>query len=730
MTKASHMKNNDNLPRPNHLRRSVLSLSLHAALAGVAFSGNSAHAQQGGPATDDKTLTTVTVSGTAIAETATGKVDGYVAKRSASATKTDTPLIETPQSVSVVTADQIEAQGSTSLREVLGYTPGVGIQGNGYRDADNIVLRGFSVDNSSIRRDGLRSPSNTFTGTQEPFGLERVDVLRGAASLLYGAAEPGGIVNLVTKRPTAETLHEISVEAGSYQRKQVTGDFGGALNEDGSLTYRFTALKRNSNTFIDFVPDNRLYVAPALTWKPSADTSITLLAQYQKSRYNRQWGVAPEGSLLYNPNGILPPGRNLGEPTDKKEDTHKNIAVLISHKLNEQTSLNFAARHSDALMHWNYAGRDSLLDDLRTLTRFAVQRMEHVKAWTVDAYLQSDFNTGALAHKVVVGVDGSDADNRRLRAYQFIAPLDLFAPVYGAKPYGDDGSDGYRRKERLVGVYAQDQIKVDQRWVAVVGARHDDVKYRNSDYFVTDWSEEKNSATTGSAGLVYLADGGVAPYVSYSQSFQPQSDSDRLGNRFKPTKGTQYEAGVRYQPPGSNTLLSAALYQLTQSNVLSPDPVDTDYSVQLGEVRARGLELEARTDISRALRLITSYTYTDAKITKASAADQASVGSRQPNTPRNMASAWADYQFSALGLPGLRLGGGVRYVGSTVSSGENYHVPAYTVVDAGLNFQQAHWKYALNVKNLADRSYLAECGSGYCNYGDPRQVLVTATYHW
>ncbi|MYM83334.1 TonB-dependent siderophore receptor [Duganella sp. FT50W] len=724
------MKNNDIPSRPNHPCRSVLSLSLHAALMGAACSGSWAYAQQGGHATDEKTLTTVTVSGSAIAETATGKVDGYVAQRSGSATKTDTPLIETPQSVSVVTADQIEAQGSTSLREALGFTPGVGIQGNGYRDADNIVLRGFSIDNSSIRRDGMRSPSNTFTGRQEPFGLERIDVLRGAASLLYGAAEPGGIVNLVTKRPTTESLHEISVEGGSYQRKQVTGDFGGALSDDGSLAYRFTALKRNSDTFIDFVPDNRWYVAPALTWKPSATTSITLLAQYQKSRYNRQWGVAPEGSLLYNPNGKLPAGRYIGEPTDKKEDTHKNIAALISHKLDEQTSLNFSVRHSDALMHWNYAGRNSLQDDLRTLNRFAVNRMEHVKAWTTDAYLQSAFVTGALAHTVVVGINASDADNRRLSAYQLIAPLDLFTPVYGAKPYGDDGNDGYRRKERLTGFYVQDQIKADQRWVAVVGARHDDVKYRNSDYFVTDWSEEKNSATTGSAGLVYLADGGVAPYLSYSQSFQPQGDSDRLGKRFKPTKGTQYEAGVRYQPPGSHTLLSAAVYQLTQSNVLSPDPVDNDYSVQLGEVRARGVEFEARTNISRDLRLISSYTYTDAKITKASAADQASVGLRQPNTPRSMASAWADYQLSVFGLPGLRLGGGVRYIGSTLSSGDNYRVSAYTVADAGLNYQRGHWKYALNVKNLADRSYLAECGSGYCNYGDPRQVLVTATYRW
>ncbi|NRR34221.1 TonB-dependent siderophore receptor [Oxalobacteraceae bacterium] len=710
-------------------QRSVLSLSLQAALLGVTLTASLAQAQQDG-ASGDKTLAPVLVTGAAIAETATGQVTGYLAKRSATATKTDTPLIETPQSVSVVTADQIEAQGAKSLRDVVGYTPGVGAQGNGYRDADNLILRGFAVDNGSIRRDGLLSPGNTFTGSSEPFGLERVDVLRGAASLLYGAAEPGGIINLVTKRPTTESLHDIGLETGSYKRKQITGDFGGALNEDGSLAFRLTVLKRNSDTFIDFVPDNRLYIAPALTWKPSAATSVTLLAHYQKSRYNRQWGVAPEGSLLFNPHGKLPRELYIGEPGDSKQDTHKSYAVLVEQKLNEQNRFNFSLRHSDVKMNWDYAGRDSLADDLRTLNRFGVKRMEQVKAWTMDSNLQSYFSTGALAHQVVVGVDASDADNQRVRRYQFIAPLDIFAPVYGSQPYGDDGADGYKRKQRAVGLYAQDQIKFDQRWVAVLGARRDQVKISGSSYFADSWSSETNKANTGRLGLVYLADNGLAPYLSFSQSFQPEGDVDRLGKRFKPTKGDQYEAGVRYQPKNSNTMLSAAVYQLTQSNVLSPDPVNTDYSVQLGEVRARGLELEAHADLSRALRLIASYTYTDAEITKASAADPGSLGLRQPNTPRSMASAWADYQFSAAGLPGLRAGGGVRYVGSTVSAGGSYKVPSYTVLDAGVNFQQGHWKYALTVKNLGDRHYIAECGGGYCNYGDPRQVLLSANYRW
>lgn len=664
-------------------------------------------------------------------ETATGPVIGYVARRSITGTKTDTPLLETPQSITVITSDQIEAQGSRSLRDVVGYAPGVGTQSNGYRDTDNLTLRGFTIDNASIRRDGLRSPSNTFTGTQEPYGLERVDILRGAASLLYGSAEPGGLINLVTKRPSSDSLHEVGVETGSYNRKQATADLGGVLNDDGSLSYRLTLLGRRSGTFIDDVPDDRVYVAPALAWKPSSDTRITLLTYYQQSKHNRQWGLPPETSLLPNPNGQAPRERNIGEPGDLHEDTQTSATVLFEQALSAQSSLNITLRHSDVDMSWHYAGRDTLQPDLRTLTRYAAKRMEKVSAWTLDANLQSRFDTGPLAHQWVVGVDGSSSDNRRTRYYQLIDPIDIYNPVYGAQPYGDDGKDGYKQKTRSLGLYAQDQIKVDKRWLLLLGVRHDSVKIDQSDYFDVAWSSERSSATTGRAGLVYLADNGLAPFVSFSQSFEPVGDKDRQGSRFKPTKGEQYEVGVRWQPSGSNTLLSASLYQLTQSHLQVPDPVDPDnFSIQTGKVRSRGLELEARTDVTRDLRLIASYTYTDARTVEASAAQPDALGRRQPNTPYNQLAAWADYQLVAWGLPGLRLGLGMRFVGDTAAADASYVVPAFTVFDAGLSYERGGWRYGLNFKNLTDRTYFAECGNGYCNYGDPRKALLTAQYRW
>lgn len=664
-------------------------------------------------------------------EAATGQVIGYVAKRSATATKTNTALLETPQSISVITKDQMEAQGARSLRDAIGYTPGIGAQSNGYRDTDNVVMRGFAIDNSSIRRDGLRSPSNTFTGSQEPYGLERIDILRGAASLLYGAAEPGGIINLVTKRPTSESLHEIGAEVGSYDRKQLTADFGGMLNDDASLTYRLTLLGRKSDTFIDYVPDDRVYIAPAIAWSPTDSTRITLLTYYQKNKLNRQWGVPPEASILSNPNGRVPRHRHIGEPSDSREDTQKSATLQLEHAFSEQTKFNFSLRRSVVDLSWNYVGRDTLQSDLRTLTRFSVRRMEKVTGWTMDTNLQTKLETGPIEHQFVLGLDSRSSRHQRTRAYQFIDPIDIFTPVYGAQAYGDDGEDGYRQTIRMTGVYLQDQMKIDQHWVLLLGARHDQVKINESDYFVEDWQGERSRATTGRAGLVYLAENGVAPFISFSQSFEPIAGIDRQGKRFKPTDGDQYEVGVRWQPQGSNALLSASLFQLTQSNVQVPDPVDPDnYSIQAGKIRSRGLELEARGEVVRNLRLIAAYTYIDARTIKASPVQPEAEGLRQANTPYNQASLWADYQFASLGLPGLRVGVGARYTGSTVAANADYIVPAFTIIDAMLSYETSSWRYGLNIKNLTDKNYIAECGSGYCNYGDPQKVLLSAQYRW
>ena len=245
-------------------------------------------------------LPMVSVRDNADAETAAGPVRGYVARRSATGTKTDTPIVETPQSVSVVGAEEMETLKAQSLQDVLGYVAGVARNEAADRTTDQFFLRGFQAtsDLGNHYRDGMRFGVTRYDGRQELYGLERVEVLKGAASVLFGAGGPGGIINTVSKRPTTQALHEINVEAGSFSRKQVSGDFGGALDDDGVWSYRLTALKRDSDTFIDYVPDNRSFVAPALTWRPNAATSLTLLADYQKDRTVNVYGMPAEGTVL------------------------------------------------------------------------------------------------------------------------------------------------------------------------------------------------------------------------------------------------------------------------------------------------------------------------------------------------------------------------------------------------------------------------------------------------
>lgn len=681
-----------------------------------------------------ETLAEVRVTAAALRETAWGPVDGYVATRSAAGTKTDTPIVETPQSLSVVTADQIDAQQPASLVDALAYTAGVVRTEGSDRTTDSFVIRGFEAGatQGSMYRDGSKFMVNAYDGQQELYGLERIEVLKGAASLLYGTAAPGGVINTVSKRPTTEPLHELGIEFGSYNRKQLKGDFGGALNEEGTLSYRLTGLVRDSDTFIANVPDDRRFLAGSIRWQPTSATSLTLQAEYLRNHTNYSYGLPSEGTIAPNINGRIGSRFFNGLPGyDKYDGTNTAVGYLFEHAFSSGLKLRNSARafRSEVDFPSSYGG--GLSDDQRsTGYRGAQDRTDFSRAYTTDTSLEYSFDTGRVSHTLLAGMDTTSQFHSTRRANRDVnEPLDYFTPDYRytlgpAVPftyYPDESA-------RNAGLYLQDQMKIDQRWVLLLGGRHDKASSRQMPIDgVTPNSKEKTSATTGRVGMVYLADNGLAPFVSYSQSFQPQSGIDRGGARFKPTKGDQYEAGLRYQPRGSETLLSAAIYQLTQQNVLSTDPVDTNFSVQTGEVRSRGLELEARTRIGKSVNLIAAYAYTDARVTADT--DAAKVGQRRGAVPYHTVSAWGEYDFGAAGMPGLKAGVGARYIGSTLGLYVSGVVPAYTVIDAMVSYQAGPWRYALNVSNLADKAYVASCTYG-CFYGERRKAVASATYRW
>ncbi|MBS7544134.1 TonB-dependent siderophore receptor [Ancylobacter oerskovii] len=666
-----------------------------------------------------------------------GPVDGYLATTTSSATGVATPILETPQSISVVTADQIKDQNATSLTDTLLYTPGVVAQSGAFsRMVDDLMLRGFNIADgaSGMLRDGMQFQSNVYGGGQEPYGLERVEVLRGPASILYGQMTPGGVVNAISKRPTEETLREVNLEYGTYDTTQVSADFGGKLNEDGTLTYRLTGLYRDGENWVEDTPDDKVYIAPALTWKPDEDTSLTLLASYQ--HVNTRFATP----LQYDDvsTGNIPRNAFLGiEGFDTYQGDVYTTAALFEHRFDNGIVFRSNNRYYAADVNWDYmiGNLAPLAATGGLLARLAQARDDSSYGVTSANSLEFTFDALGAGHTVLAGFDYylRSYDTHRYRASSYsLLDLDTGVSIGGPNVnYAiDRGSDTLASQ---YGVFIQDQIKFGDHWVLLVGGRNDWADSSTTSYQTGVETTQDDSAFTGRAGLVYLFDSGLAPYVSVSQSFQPQAGLNyATGDALEPSKGLQYEAGVRYQPAGQNLLLSAAVYDIKQTNVVTYDALG--YSYQQGEVHSRGFEFEARGEVGR-LELIAAYSYTDATVTES--ADPTEIGQQVALVPRNAASFWANYALDDLGLRGVKIGAGVRYIGTTYLTDSDFDVPAYTLVDAmasvdlgAYNPKLAGTTLKVNANNLFDKQYYTCVSTDGCRYGEPATVIATLTYKW
>ncbi len=686
-------------------------------------------------------LPAVTVTAATDTETATGPLSGYVARRAAAGSKTDTAIIDTPQSVSVVTSDELRSRQAETLSQALNYTPGVTTQPTSFsRTADRFRIRGLDVEsaNSGSMRDGLRLQSNSYDGIQEPYGLERVEVLRGAASVLYGQLSPGGVVNAVSKRPTSEPIRELGLQLGNHNRRQLTADFSGPVAGSDMLDYRLTMLGRDSNTADRYIPDDKLYIAPALTWRPSADTSLTLLSFYQKT--NTRFSAPLPYQLVEGiGNGPHTIGRGdfIGEPHyDKMKGEMFTLGYELKHALNASTRIHHSLRFFESKVTWNYlqaqtsAAAIDAAASTGVLRRQYSDRREHAKSLTSDTRVEWNGKLLGAEHTLLAGMDvyRMDYDSQNFRANT--ASLNLGSYNYGQPVVVNRDpalNRGSRRKTTQAGLYVQDQVNLGDRWTILAGLRRDWAQQDQTAHRDGSNAVQKDEATTWRTGVVYKAPNGLAPYLSYSESFFPVSVSEVSGQSFRPTKGKQYEAGVRYQPDGSRMLLSAAVYELVQDNVLKFNAGQNAYR-QTGQVRSRGFELEAKAEVSRALSVIASYAYTDARTTRSTIASE--IGQRSEDTPYHQAAIWADYNFAAWGMPQLRLATGVRYKGTTRASGIATPMPVYTLVDAMLGYRiDAHWDLSVNVSNLMDKKF-TNCEYAICHYGDARQASANLTYRW
>jgi len=677
-------------------------------------------------------------------ETAAGPVNGYVAKRTATGSKSDTPLIEIPQAISVVTADQIEAQAAQTLEQAVLYSPGATVGSNGpSTEHDFVFTRGFTARQFL---DGTQLYASYITGAQlrlETYGLERIEILKGPSSGLYGQIEPGGLVNLVTKRPAADMINEARLQIGSFNRYQGSFDVGGAIDADGTLLVRLTGLARESDTQSDYMKDSRRFIAPAVTWKPDDRTTLTILGHYQHDDGGgRAQPLPPAGTIDPNPNGKVPLNRFMGEPDfdGMKRDQYR-IGYFFEHRFSDGFALRQNLSYARAKVHENFSYTDffgTFLTDLRTVDRTAWDDRNAIDIWTVDNQVEGRFDTGAARHKLLVGFDARWVKDDWTFSSAPMATLDVFNPVYG-QPIGDFTTYILQReKDRQFGLYAQDQIAMDRLRVTL-GGRYDWTRGETDDLIYGTNTVQENNAFTGHIGLTWLFDNGIAPYASFSTSFEPAIGTDADGVPFKPSRGRQWELGFKYEPKSFNGFFSVAVFDLTETNVLTADPnppASNPYAqVQTGESRSRGIEAEAKVMLTAGLNLLASYAYLDTEITKS---NDTNLGRHITYTPAHQASLWLDYAPHEGSLAGLRIGGGVRYRGTMDGLYYDYRLPANTLVDGLIGYDLGRLSsglsgldLAVNARNIFDRKFITNCNtSDGCVYGERRTVLGTLRYRW
>ncbi|EGV31428.1 TonB-dependent siderophore receptor [Thiorhodococcus drewsii AZ1] len=679
-----------------------------------------------------------------------GPVRGYVAEEAGIGTKTQTSILETPQSVSVITQQQIEVQQPSSTSQALRYTAGANSErfGGFGGQLDITRIRGIDAD---YYLDGLRVISNVSTwSTQvDPFTLERIEILRGPSSFLYGQGTGGGVVNQVSRRPQRDSFHELFIQGGTFNRREIGFDSTGSLNDEGTLLYRFTGTGLDSHGQVEDVRHKRVYLAPALTWRPDENTSWTLLATYSREPDIPNYNSLPAVALGLNgsPFTEVDRRRNFSDMDFQGSSRkQKSVSSLFEHTFGNGWKLNSNLRYmyinSDIQRTsiYGFQNRDGNL--WLEGTYGLAPSSSHT--FQVDNNLSGMFELGSTYHLVLGGIDYAKGrirnDSYRMDPVAF-NPFDPTKYRPHAIPDFTDSQTNWpynvRQDFNRIGLYLQDQISYD-KWRLTLSARHDWSKLDDeSRSYSTKWTKTHQSTKkwSGRAGLNYIFDNGVAPYISYATSFDPVLGNDFHGRAFIPTEAKQAEFGIKYQPPGSATLLSASVFQLDQTNVKTSDTQHLGFWTQSGKVRSRGLELQAASEIVHDLNLLANYVYLDNTLVK----DATYEGKSLTQTPRHSASAWLDYRLASGPLEGVQLGMGVRYLGSTWGNPANtFKVPAATLVDLAASYDLGLLSSSLddavlsiNVTNLGNKKYVASCTSDmYCFIGQDRVVTATLSYRW
>ncbi|MGL6550438.1 TonB-dependent siderophore receptor [Aeromonas hydrophila] len=651
------------------------------------------------------------------------------------AMKVEVPMAETPRAVSVVNREDLDQHAVQQLDESLRYRSGVlsGLYGSD-NNTDWFKVRGFDAA-SYLDGSRLLRMNGYYVWTPEPFGLESVEVLKGPASILYGEAPPGGVINAISKRPTATPQGLLDLQLGSRDHRQIGVDVSDALTDNSR--YRMVALYKERDGVLDGTYNDRVYLAPSVTFDLSDRTSLTLLASFLHDEGVPTNGFFPVYGTLNTSGGQIDPSTNLSQPDyDRNRNTQLSTGYELAYQLNQtwEFKQNVRFNYNDLLLRQTYIYP---VYDTTTAPRSVVYRDGDTKSITMDNKVVGYWNTDRSDQTLLLGIDLQRHVNEGMESdFVGVGTINTIHPDYNDFTGFDESTATYQKNTKgQSGLYAQYQVRWDDRWLLTGGGRFDYVETHNINKSTDQKQYDDNLSLSGS--LMYLFDNGVSPYFAYAESFEVVGGiNPNTGNSYKPMEGKLYETGIKYMPSFLDGYINLALFELEQTNSLVSN--GAKQQTQAGESTSQGVELEGSVQATEALRLTAAYTYTDAKTNN--------TGDNQHRStliPRHQASFWGKYKVQQGPISGLEVGTGVRYTGSSVGVGngmvdaywnpleyDTAKVPAHTVWDAMIGYDFAkNWRAQLNVNNLLGDTYVASCDY-YCYYGEPRSVVGSINYRW
>lgn len=662
-----------------------------------------------------------------------GTPGGYAQVQTSAGSKLSVAVTKIPQSVSVVTRDQLDQYPNASAAQVLRNTAGVSTETYGTdADTDWFYIRGFQAEQTGVFMDGLPLYQTGFgTFLVDPFLLEQVEVLKGPASVLYGGASVGGIVNFTGKRPRDERFLRTETGINNFGNAYIGVD-GGDVLADGDLAYRVTGKLSGGGWETDKARDLRGVIQGSATWSPSDQTELTVYGSYQNvGLVHTSSGFLPYvGTAIDAPGGVrIPRDLYYGEEGfDRYDRQQVMLGYELEHDINGDWSVRQNARYAGVNLIEDYVYSGGVLTGSE-LNRFAFGHETQVGTVSIDTQLEGHFTTGALDHALLLGFDYKHYGIDERQGFAAVDGLDVLNPVYGAAIpplfyYRDDVIT-----MNQAGFYVQDQIAFDSL-ILTLNGRYDHVwtAIDNRMTPVNSASREEGNFS-GRVGLAYEFDNGITPYVSYATSFNPSLSTDAAGNLFRSETGEQWEAGIKYDPAFFDSLITASIFNINRNNVVGPDPSNPLVQAAVGQVNVRGAELEALANVSD-FTLRGALTYLEAEVLQSAGATPA--GNSPVQVPTLTASLGIDYTFADGAFEGLTMGAGMRYLGESWADPANTaKVPDAALFDASLRYEKDDWGVALNINNIFDTSYVSSCQSlTSCGYGAGRTATVSLHKSW